>query len=154
MDYLGFSHLIFAFLALTFGFSTLRKPKGTRLHRKIGWIYTFSMIGLNITALFIYRLFGGFGPFHWMALISLATVVAAIIPAIRKKPANNWIEMHAQFMCWSYIGLLAATVAEILTRVPGLDFWGAVIFASVGIILFGGIFIRRNSPLSKYSTRS
>lgn len=154
MNYLGITHLIFAFFALGFGFSTLRKPKGTRLHRKIGWIYTVSMVGLNITALCIFRLFGGFGPFHWMALFSLATVIAAIVPAIRRKPANNWIETHAQLMCWSYVGLLAATAAEILTRVPGLDFWGAVIFASCGIILFGGIFIRRNSPLSHYSNRS
>ena len=149
MDLIGLIHTGLALIALASGLFVFRKVKGGPLHRKIGWIYAASMIGLNATALMIYDLFGYFGPFHWMALFSLATVLAALVPAIRRKPADGWIEVHAQFMSWSYVGLLAATAAEIFTRVPGLDFWWAVIVASVAIILGGAVYIRRCSPLER-----
>ena len=43
------------------------------------------MVGLNVTALSIYRLTGVFGPFHWAALFSLATIVAGVVP-VRRRP--------------------------------------------------------------------
>jgi hypothetical protein len=44
--------------------------------------------------------------------------------------------MHAHFMAWSYVGLIAATVAEIVSRVPGIDFgWSALLSSSVVILI-------------------
>ena len=65
----------------------------TNLHIKIGYTYAISMLILNVTALMIYDLFGGFGPFHVFAVISLATLIAGLIPAYLKKPEGKWLEM-------------------------------------------------------------
>jgi len=149
MDVLGILHIVFASAALIFGAVVFARPKGNRRHRLIGRSYTASMIGLNGTALCIYDLFGGFGPFHWAALGSLVTVILGIVPAVRKQPTKSWIERHAQFMSWSYVGLLAAAAAEVFTRVPGLRFWWAVFAASLAIILAGAFVIGHFSPLGR-----
>lgn len=67
----GQLHLAAALMALAAGGLMLRRPKGTRSHRRSGWLYVASMLTLNGTALLIYRLTGRFGPFHIAALVSL-----------------------------------------------------------------------------------
>jgi uncharacterized membrane protein len=120
----------------------------------MGWVYAISMIGLNATALGIYDLFGRFGPFHWASLASLATVLLAIVPLVRKRPKGLWVEQHAQLMSWSYVGLLAAAAAEFFTRVPGFDFWWAVFVASFAVIVGGAAAIQHFSPLARLATTS
>ena len=145
MNLLGWFHTLCALVALASGAVVLLRAKGTRRHRQMGWIYVGSMLAVNVTALMIYRLFGGFGPFHVAALFSLATVIAGIIPAVRRRPHDRWLERHYFFMAYSYVGLLAATAAEIGTRLPGARgaFWLAVILASIGVFVIGGAMIRR-----------
>jgi uncharacterized membrane protein len=152
MNSLGALHVITAVIALASGAVVLLRRKGTASHRRIGWVYVASMLALNITALAIYRLTKTFGPFHVAALFSLATVVAAIIPAWRRKPRNGWLDLHYYFMSWSYLGLLAATVAEVASRVPAIQafgggptpaFWTSVAVASAAVFLIGGPMIKR-----------
>jgi uncharacterized membrane protein len=121
----------------------LLRRKGTRSHRRLGWTYVASMLALNGTALMIYRLFGGFGPFHAAAIASLVTVVAGAVSAYRRKPAS-WLERHYAWMTWSYVGLWAAAVAEVGTRVPGFRFWWAVMVGTFAVLGVGAILIRRN----------
>ena len=90
--------------------------KGGRTHRFVGLIYFFSMLGLNLTAFGIYKLYDGWGFFHWMAIASLIPLLAGYF-AIRHKK----IEAHYYFMCWSYIGLLCATVSEIFVHIPAAE---------------------------------
>ena len=149
MDVLGITHVLFAVAALLCGAVVIALPKGTKRHKAVGWTYAVSMMGLNGTALFIFELFGGFGAFHWAALGSLLTVVVGIVPAVRRRPPRRWVELHAQLMSWSYVGLLAAAAAEILTRMPGQNFWWAVLAASVTVFFTGALVIRRFSPLSR-----
>lgn len=143
MNPLGLFHTTCALLALASGAAVLMRRKGTRSHRRLGWLYVASMLALNGTALMIYRLFGGFGPFHVAAVASLLTVVAGIVPAYRRKPAN-WVEHHYAYMTWSYVGLWAAAVAEVGTRVPGFRFWWAVMAGTVAVLGIGAVMIRRN----------
>ena len=75
----GALHVALALVALVSGFVVIVMRKGTLRHRRIGWVYAVSMLGLNVTALLIYRLFGRFGPFHIAALLSLLTIVAGLI---------------------------------------------------------------------------
>jgi uncharacterized membrane protein len=117
--------------------------KGTRLHVQVGIGYVVSMLVMNVTALGIYRLTGNVNPFHVGALFSLATVVAGWVPAIRRKPRGNWMQMHFAFMSWSYVGLVAAAVAEAGTRVPNAPFVGVVVAGSAAVFLIGGILIAR-----------
>ncbi len=59
MNTLGWLHTGCAVVALLTGAMVLLRPKGTAAHRRLGWAYAGSMLGLNVTALLIYRLFGG-----------------------------------------------------------------------------------------------
>lgn len=128
MDPLGLFHTSTAVAAIVVGAAVLLiHPKGSRLHRRLGWAYAISMLLLNVTALMIYRLFGGFGPFHVGAILSLATVVAGTLSAIaaaRKRRSGDQraraksMDHHYYWMTFSYVGLLAAAVSEIATRLP------------------------------------
>ena len=104
--------------------------------------YLAMMLGLNLTALLNYELYGQFGPFHWMVLASLATVIAGFVPTWRKAP--GWIYRHAYFMAWSYIGLMAAAVAEVASRISGWSFGPSVIISSL-IVIVAGVWIMGNT---------
>lgn len=107
------THISLGFLSLISGFTVLLMTKGNARHRLVGRVYAASMLGLNLTALGIYKLYGGWGFFHWMAIASLIPLVAGYL-AIRFKK----IEAHYFFMNWSFIGLLCATISEIFVHVP------------------------------------
>jgi uncharacterized membrane protein len=140
MNVLGLTHLAFALSAIAAGGAVVALPKGTPLHRRIGWVYVSCMVGLNATALMIYRLFGGFGPFHVAALLSLATIVAGVFAVLRRRPKRNWLDHHAYWMSWSYVGLLAAAASEVTTRVPDTPFWWMV-FAATFVVIGAGMWV-------------
>jgi uncharacterized membrane protein len=171
MNILGLLHTGTAIVALIAGAATLLTRKGTRRHRQIGWLYVASMILLNTSALFIYRLFGGFGPFHVGAIFSLVTVtvgVAAAVGARRHRMARDpvgrarRVEQHYFWMSFSYVGLLAAAVAETVTRLPalrpapeqGAAFGLAVALSSLVVILVGAASIRRRRTRTLYPFRA
>jgi len=137
LDLLGVTHLASALLALIAGGLVLLSRKGTRWHRRCGRVYVGAMAVVIATALLIYDLFGGFGPFHVAALVSLVTVTMGMIPARRRAPRGRWIEMHAYWMCGSYVGLLAAAVSETATRYLDLPFGATVIAASLTVCGIG-----------------
>jgi len=61
MSTLGWVHLTFGAVALLAGTAVVLLRKGTRWHRTMGHVYLTNMVALNVSALFIYRLFGRFG---------------------------------------------------------------------------------------------
>lgn len=141
MGSVGILHTVFGVAALAFGLIVLLRPKGTRWHRSVGWAYVGSMIGLISSAFLIYNLFGRWGVFHTLAVIALVTLIAGIAPAVLKWPAARWMERHYHLMSYSYLGLLAATGAEIAVRVPGADFKVAAMVASGAVVLAGAVVI-------------
>lgn len=146
MSTLGIIHMVFGIVALLSGTGVVFLRKGTRWHRTLGHLYLTSMLSLNTTALFIYNLYGQFGPFHWLAISSLLTLIAGIVPVFARRPKRRWLEQHAIFMNFSFIGLVAATAAEITSRIPGLeDQFGVVIgLTSALIIGIGAALLHRN----------
>lgn len=114
----------------------LAMEKGTDKHIKVGYFYAGAMTVVVATAFMIYRLFGGWGIFHWAALVSGITLAGGMIPAIRRKP-ENWVVMHFSFMYWSVLGLYAAFLSEVLTRVPDQPFFNMVGIGT-GIVMFLG----------------
>jgi uncharacterized membrane protein len=113
---LGMAHLTSALAALALGAFVLTEPKGTLSHRAFGIGYVMAMLMVNVSALAIYRLTGLFGPFHALALVSLATLARGACAVLLRR--LGWLHTHATCMAWSYVGLLAATAAEIAVRVP------------------------------------
>lgn len=137
---LGLTHTLIAVLAMVSGWWVLATRKGNRLHKITGYIYVTAMVAMNLTGLFIQSLFR-FGPFHWLALFSLATVVAAVWAArsIRRKP--DAIKIHRELMSWSYVGLLAAFASEVVTRTPWVTSstsFALTVFLTTAIVTLAG----------------
>ena len=140
----GLTHLVVASLAVIIGTLVVLSSKGTFAQKWLGRAYVSAMVGVNLTALVIYELFGGFGPFHWLALFSLSTVVMGYVPARSRSP--GWKVRHAYFMSGSYVGIVAALAAEVLTRTPWLPFNGAVAIASFAVSFVGLVLMFRLIP--------
>jgi len=138
-------HVGLALVALGAGFVVCLTRKGTRTHVRWGWTYAVAMIGLNGTALMLYRLLGHFGPFHVAALFSLVTVVAGLVPAVRKAD-RFWLLRHGYWMAGSYVGLWAAAVAEVTTRMDLLPFWWMTALASSVVGATGAAMVLRFVP--------
>ncbi len=145
MTVVGAAHTAFAAVALMAGALVVARPKGTRVHRVLGWIYVASMTGLFATAFLIYRLFGGFGPFHWLAVVGATTLAGGLTAVVLRRPRRTWVERHYYLMSYSYLGLLAAAGAEAAVRVPGAQFKFAAGIASVAVIGAGAVVIGRNA---------
>lgn len=145
LDPIGAVHLLLGLLAVTLGLAVVVMRKGTGAHRRAGLFYAAVMVLLNATALMIYDLFGRFGPFHALALVSLATVTAGVVPVWLRRP-RGWLELHARFMSWSYAGLIAAFFAEIGTRVPGAGLTTGVLVPTTVVMLAAALLIHRRIP--------
>ncbi|GHE58082.1 DUF2306 domain-containing protein [Roseivirga thermotolerans] len=142
---IGLFHTAMAFLAMATGATVIFMRKGTKRHKQWGYIYVTSMLLLNGSAFFIYNFGNRPSLFHLFALISLATLVAGIVPAITKKH-KNWYPRHFYFMSWSVVGLYCAFWAETGTRLlNGQHFWWAVAIASTSTALVGKVFIDREA---------
>jgi hypothetical protein len=142
MNASGLAHVIFGFASLVLGVGVFTLSKGTDLHRVVGALYVFSMFGLNLTALLIYRVFGGFGVFHVLSLINLAILLAGFGTVLLQRPHKNWLRYHYYFMGWSHVGLLAATATEIAVRVVHWSFALAVAAPSIAVAFFGGALVQ------------
>lgn len=154
MSTLGWIHTAFGIVALLAGITVLVIRKGTRWHRTLGQFYLTSMVGLNVTGLSIYNLTGYFGPFHWLALSSLLTLIAGMIPVFTRRPKGRWLEKHAIFINISFIGLVAATSAEITSRIPGLESaFGLVVGGTSALVIgIGMALMFHNLPQSIHRT--
>ena len=98
------------------------------------------MVVVVATAFMIYRLFGGWGIFHWAAVVSGLTLLAGMIPVLLRKPENNWLGLHFDFMYCSVMGLYGAYAAEILVRIPKSPFFGMVGIGTSMVMITGGIY--------------
>lgn len=116
-DGTGLIHLISSTMALLAGTVVLIKPKGTKYHKKLGYVYTIFMTIVLVTSFLMYNLYGRFGIFHFLATVSTITLLGGIVPMYLKRP-SSYITMHFSFMYWSVLGLYGAFIAEILVRIP------------------------------------
>lgn len=141
---LGLIHVLAALVAIGAGAVVVCMPKGTRRHRWTGRFYLGSMLIMNLTALANYELYGRFGPFHWMVLVSLLTLAGGYAAARRRAP--GWTLRHGYLMGGSYVGLMAAAVAEVVSRVPGWPFGPSVTISSLVTIALGLWILFRTVP--------
>jgi len=166
MSTIGWFHLAAAILSIVSGaFVLLYTKKGTRFHRQAGWVFVVSMLLANGTALSIYRLFHGFGPFHVFAIVSLASLTAATLAAITARKARvakdrakreKFVAVHYRSMSYTYAGLMAAFVSEVATRLPatrpapgqGLAFGLAVGAATFGVMAVGAWLVHARAAKS------
>jgi uncharacterized membrane protein len=139
MDVLGTVHVVCGALALVLGSVIFLRPKGTRAHIRAGWAYAACMGGVNGTALFIYRLTGRFNLFHALAVASLVMVAAGLAQVAPRRRPRRWLWRHYQYMCWSFVGLLAATNNEAFVRVPPLTRLTATTVPALPMLVTAGL---------------
>lgn len=136
----GLVHSLLALSAMFFGALVLWKAKGTSLHKRWGYAYVAAMLLMNFSGFGMYHR-GAFSVFHLLALVSLATVIAGIVPAWKKKHAG-WRRLHYYFMTWSVVGLYAGFWSELGSRVLDMRyFWWAVLLCSLLTFAIGGYLI-------------
>ncbi|MBT8219480.1 MAG: DUF2306 domain-containing protein [Bacteroidia bacterium] len=150
-DSTGLMHLIASLIALISGTVVLIKSKGTKWHKRNGYIYSVAMTIVLITSFLMYNLYGKFGIFHWLAVVSSVTLIGGLIPMYLKKP-KSYVTMHFSFMYWSVMGLYGAFIAEILVRIPkSIMKDGSIdpqfyLLVDVGVFIimgFGSIFFKK-----------
>jgi uncharacterized membrane protein len=113
---MGTIHGVPAALALVAGAAQLAASKGTPAHRRLGWIYGALLLLVNGTALVPYRETGGWNGFHWLALMSLATLLAALGGFV--VVGRRWWIPHAYLSAGSGLGVALAGLFQFATHVP------------------------------------
>lgn len=157
---MGLIHESLGVLCLGLGAWVLARPKGTTTHVWTGRLYVAAMLLLNLTALSLYHLTGTFNIFHVLALFSLAMLLVGFLSVRLRRRMARWLWRHYQYMAWSYVGLLAATVNEAWVRIPALKQLGASrgpmleIAATMLVVLVSAAVIRANQAktLALFST--
>lgn len=146
VDIVGTLHVLAAGAALGAGTAVAVARKGTPWHRATGRAFGIAMLLLNLSALALYDLTGRANLFHAFALLSLISVGLGWRAARRRGP--EWRRVHANWMLWSYVGLLAAALSEVATRLPiARESWThfsiAVGLATGLVCAVGAVLIRR-----------
>lgn len=143
---IGLVHTIFACISLLTGTYILITIKGTRLHVKIGYVYVFAMLAMNLT---------GFGIFHVMIFVSLWALLGGMYPVLFRSRVKNWYLQHIDLMSWSIVGLYAAFVAEIVTRLLPLRYFPWVVGIGTFVVTMTGwrfIKSKRKNKIAKGRT--
>ncbi len=138
----GLIHLIAACCALIAGTVVLVIRKGAKKHKVWGYIYIAAMSIMLITSFMIYKLFNGFGIFHFFAIISSATLIGGMVPLFFKW--KKGVVYHLSFMYWSLIGLYAALASEICTRIPEAPSVPALFLSTMAVMGIGNLLWRKN----------
>lgn len=146
-------HFVAVSAALVIGLALLLAVKGTRNHRRAGWLYVTAMLLGNTAALTSYRL--GINIFHVFAIVSLVSLFFGL-RAIRRWRATEdpkWLKSHRINMGFSYLGLVMAGVSQFATNprfgmaetMTPLQFWGLFAVINVAMYAAGSWLIFRNA---------
>lgn len=141
---LALAHLSAAIVAIVIGIWVFASPKGTTRHRVLGGIYVGLLVLLDVAALSLHRE-AVFGPFHMLAILSLATILVAIglMVLTRRPPAI--VATHAFMMSWSYAGLISAGMGQFAVQLH-VNGTGVVWTVILATLLIAGIVIQIRVP--------
>jgi len=89
-------------------------PKGTMLHRGMGYVWIIAMAAVAISGFFIHqiRMIGPFSPIHLLSIFTLYTLVVALLAARAGNIDKHRKEMRILF----FLGLI---LAGAFTLFPG-----------------------------------
>ncbi len=142
----GTIHFVLAIASLVVGGAVLIAQKGGQRHHVLGYIYSVALLLVNVSALSVYPDSGEPGPFQALALVSLVTLSCGFVPALLRRPRGWWIDLHAYFMSWSYVGLVGAGAAQMTTKFSLLPHPLSVAVPSLAIVIGGGFLIHTRVP--------
>lgn len=154
MTLFGTVHFSLAILCIISGALAIYNQKRSAKHKLPGYVYVVSLLLVNLSALFVFVDSNQFGLFHYLAIISLVTLCAGFIPALTRKPGSTWVNRHAYFMGWSYLGLLSAGIGQIATNYTNLPWIVAVIIPIIIITIVGGFVIHTKVPRTVHKLKA
>ena len=119
---LGWLHTVACMVALFAGPLVLALAKGTRFHRRAGYLYAFAIGIASITALGLFAPVPGlptFNRFHWMSIATLAMVALGVWAAQHQRRALG-AYAHPLLMIGSYYMLIGGALNEAFARIGAL----------------------------------
>jgi uncharacterized membrane protein len=135
-------HVGAAVAGLVLGAAVIAMRKGTARHRIAGGCYAALLLVVNVAALSLPRSVSGLGAFHVLAILSLATLAAGLVPMWVRPRTERIVAVHGITMCFSYAGLVAAGLSQAMAeRFPGqavaaVTVTSAVTFAVASIAIY------------------
>jgi uncharacterized membrane protein len=107
-------HAFAAMAAFALGVVQLSGPKGTSVHRTLGWLWVVLMLVICVTAFWIHelRLWGPWSPIHLLAIFTLVVLPIGVLHARRHR-----VMQHSIFMISIFGGALL--IAGLFTFFPG-----------------------------------
>jgi uncharacterized membrane protein len=97
-------HIAGALVALGLGTAVIFLRKGTRIHRRVGWLWVAAMFGVAMTSFWISGIRPGqFSPIHLLSILTLVTLPYAIWAR-----RVGRIGSHRTAMISLYVSLIAA----------------------------------------------
>lgn len=143
-------HMLAVLLTLVAGTWVVGSPKGTRRHRRLGWLYVASMGLLLLTAFRMYYLFGHFGIVHWGAVGSAGALLLGVGAAVGRAHLPAWQRWHYIGMGASVTGLYAALVVESTYRFfPAPYFWWSTLGPAGAVFMAGSLVLHRYYPAQR-----
>jgi uncharacterized membrane protein len=142
----GAIHTAAASVGIVTGATQVIRTTRGAFHRRLGYVYIGAMTIADLTVLGVYRFTGSFNFFHGLALFNLFSMAMALRPMLMKPRPFQWKINHYMWICWSYVGLLAAGVTEFLLRVPKVNWVTSTLVGSFGVMIVGGMIVMRLRP--------
>ncbi len=115
MTLFGILHFVLMLGSLGLGVVIFLIPKGTPRHKRLGRFFVAGMMLSNVVVLGLYKDTNQPGIFHFLAILSLVSLVGAIA-LVRMPGANTGRRIaHGHVMLWSYGGVVAAGLGQSAT---------------------------------------
>ncbi len=144
-------HTIVSSIALLAGIIFLL-PKGTRKHKWIGYTYTLSMLICLITSFGLFNLWGSFGVYHALSIVSFLTLVIALYFPLFGRKRKSWVESHLIWMGYSYVGLVMAAGSHFFSVFPDWPVWlRMVLFWGLPYVLGSTLIFRNKVNAAKHA---
>ncbi|MEQ8435259.1 MAG: DUF2306 domain-containing protein [Oceanicaulis sp.] len=155
----GAIHTGAAVFALLVGPILFLRAKGGVSHRILGYGYVAAMVVVCLAGWPIRNSGAELSPFHYLSIVSLVTVLLGaafafaatrIVRSARSR--DGLVHGHLYWMGWSYIGLAAAGLAQVGSRLVspeeyfGSGGWIAVAVASGAAIGVGALILQWTRP--------
>lgn len=137
-------HVVTASLALLLGALVFLLPKGTGLHRKIGYGYVAAMTVSSVSAFFLDRFNGGFSLFHALAIFTLLNLALGLYTIRRAVRTGNagLIRRHYGFMAGSYVAPVSALAGQFLPALLPMERRSGVLLVVLVSAVLGTLLIR------------
>jgi len=113
-------HLLAALMAFAIATIQIVGPKGTGLHRTLGWTWVILMFTVAASSLFIHIINPhGIGGFSFIHILSGLTLVA--LPLMVLAARRHDVKTHRKIATNLYVGALI--IAGVFTFLPGRLMW-------------------------------